>query len=164
MYIITSAKNHIDWVTECSLCAKEWTEHPGMSAWRLCSSLGSCWTVSSPTNEENLQRESRDNKAALRDQVKPVLPCYGKMESYRGGWKFVMFLILVDFFPLEDIWTKICTPEVLLRLSELRKELVSMRMWVWSLALFSRLKIQHCVKLWCRLQMWLRSHIAVVVV
>ena len=36
-----------------------------------------------------------------------------------------------------------------------------MRTWVRSLALFSGLKIRHCCELWCRLQMWLRSHIAV---
>ena len=31
------------------------------------------------------------------------------------------------------------------------------------LALLSRLRIQHCRELWCRLQMWLRSRIAVAV-
>ena len=35
--------------------------------------------------------------------------------------------------------------------------LVSMRMWVWSLAPLSRVGIQHCRELWCRWQMWLRS-------
>ena len=37
-------------------------------------------------------------------------------------------------------------------------------MWVWSLALFSGLRIWHCCELQCRLQMWLRSSIAVAVV
>ena len=38
--------------------------------------------------------------------------------------------------------------------------LVSMRMQVRSLASFSGLRIQCCGKLWCSLQMWLRSDIA----
>ena len=41
---------------------------------------------------------------------------------------------------------------VLLWLSRLRTRLVSMRMWVQSLALLSGLRIQHCLKLQCRLQ------------
>ena len=38
---------------------------------------------------------------------------------------------------------------------------VFMRMQVQSLALLSVLRIWHCYELWCRLQMWLRSGIAV---
>ena len=37
----------------------------------------------------------------------------------------------------------------------------SLRMQVWSSALLSGLRIQHSHKLWCRSQIWLRSHIAV---
>jgi len=44
------------------------------------------------------------------------------------------------------------------------KELVSMRMRVQSLASLSGLRIWCCRELWYRLQMWLRSHIAVAVV
>ena len=40
-------------------------------------------------------------------------------------------------------------------------QLVSMRMQVQSLALLSGSGILHCCELWCRLQMWLRSGIAV---
>ena len=40
---------------------------------------------------------------------------------------------------------------------------VSIRMQVRSLASLSRLRIQCCHELWCRLQMWLRSCFAVVV-
>ena len=40
--------------------------------------------------------------------------------------------------------------------------LVSMRMWVLSLASISRSGIQDCQELWCRSQMLLRSHMAVV--
>ena len=39
-----------------------------------------------------------------------------------------------------------------------------MRFRVWSLALFSGLRIRCCCELWCRLKMWLRSRIAVAVV
>ena len=42
--------------------------------------------------------------------------------------------------------------------------LVSMRTQVWSLASLSGLRIQHCLELWCRLQMWPRSGVAVAVV
>jgi len=38
---------------------------------------------------------------------------------------------------------------------------VSVRMWVQSPALFSGLRILHCCKLQHRLQMWLRSSVAV---
>ena len=39
-----------------------------------------------------------------------------------------------------------------------------MRLWIWCLALLSRLRIWHCHGLWCRLQTWLVSGIAVAVV
>ena len=45
-----------------------------------------------------------------------------------------------------------------------RIQLVSMRMRVRSLALLGGLGIWHCHELWCRLQMWLQSGIAVAVV
>ena len=43
-------------------------------------------------------------------------------------------------------------------------QLVSMRMWVRSLALLSGLGIWHCHELWCRSQTRLGSHVAVAVV
>ena len=43
-------------------------------------------------------------------------------------------------------------------------QLVSMRTQVQSLASLSGLRIWHCHGLWCRLQMWLGSCIAVTVV
>ena len=45
-----------------------------------------------------------------------------------------------------------------------KNQLVTMRMQVQPLALLSGLGIQHCCDLWCRLQMWLESHVAVAVV
>ena len=36
-----------------------------------------------------------------------------------------------------------------------------MRFWVQSLALLSGLRIRHCHELWCGLQTWLRSGVAV---
>ena len=42
--------------------------------------------------------------------------------------------------------------------------LVSMRMWVQSLASSSRSGIQHCHELWCRLQMHFESHVPAVMV
>ena len=41
--------------------------------------------------------------------------------------------------------------------------LVFMRMWVWSLALISGLRIWSCHELWCRLYTWLRSGLAMAV-
>ena len=41
--------------------------------------------------------------------------------------------------------------------------LASMRTQVWSLALFSRLRIWYCHEPWCRSQMWLGSGVAVAV-
>ena len=43
-------------------------------------------------------------------------------------------------------------------------ELASMRMQVQSLTSLSGLRIWHCLELWCRLQTWLRSDVAVAVV
>ena len=40
----------------------------------------------------------------------------------------------------------------------------TMRLWVRSLALLSRLRIWHCHELWCSLQMWLGCGVAVAVV
>ena len=45
-------------------------------------------------------------------------------------------------------------------LTRLRTQLVSMRMWVPSLALLSELRIQICCELWHRLQKQLRYGIA----
>ena len=45
-----------------------------------------------------------------------------------------------------------------------RIQLVTMRMRILSLALFSELGIWRCYELCCRLQTWLGSHIAVAVV
>ena len=45
-----------------------------------------------------------------------------------------------------------------------RIQLVSMRMWIQSLASLSGSGIWHCHELWCRLQMRLRSFVAVAVV
>ena len=43
-------------------------------------------------------------------------------------------------------------------------QLGTMRLWFWSLALLNGLRIWHCSELWCRLQTWLRSDVAVAVV
>ena len=48
-----------------------------------------------------------------------------------------------------------------LGLSGLKSYLVSMRMWIRSLASLSGLMISLCHELQCRLQMWLRCDIAV---
>ena len=48
-------------------------------------------------------------------------------------------------------------------LSGLRTPLVSTRMRVWSLASLGGLRIRRCRELWCRLQTWFRSHIAIAV-
>ena len=42
-----------------------------------------------------------------------------------------------------------------------RIQLGTMRLWVQILALLSGLRIQCCRELWCRLQMWFGSGIAV---
>ena len=49
-------------------------------------------------------------------------------------------------------------------LKGLRTQLVSKRMQVQTLAPLRGLRIQRYHKLWCRLQMWLRSGVAVAVV
>ena len=39
----------------------------------------------------------------------------------------------------------------------------TMRLWAWSLASLSGLRIQHCREPWCRFQTWLSSDVAVAV-
>ena len=56
------------------------------------------------------------------------------------------------------------TWEFPLRLSRVWTLLGSVRMWVWSLASFSGLRIHCCSELWCRSWMWLGSHVAMAVV
>ena len=56
---------------------------------------------------------------------------------------------------------KIELEEFPLWLTRLRTQLVSMRMWVPSLALLSELRIQICCELWHRLQTRLGSRVAV---
>ena len=70
----------------------------------------------------------------------------------------------VSVLLLEHSLFKISEPlEFLLWLIKLRARLVSMRIWVLSLASLSGLRIRCCRKLRQRSQMWLRSHIAVAV-
>ena len=70
------------------------------------------------------------------------------------------FLIFWDFTTgIESEHRK----EFPLWLRRLRTWLVSVRMWVRSLASLSGLRIHHCHKLQCRWQMWLRSFITVAV-
>ena len=61
------------------------------------------------------------------------------------------------------IYMKVIHKEFPLWLSGNKTQLVTMRIWVQSLASFSGLRIQSCHELWYRLQMWLRPHIAVAV-
>ena len=72
-----------------------------------------------------------------------------------GGW--------VGSGVVEDLDHKRNMLELLLWLRRLWTWLVCMRLWVWSLALLSGLRIRHCRELWCRTQMWLRSGVAVAV-
>ena len=65
---------------------------------------------------------------------------------------------------LGDIGKNLHFREFPLQHSGLQTQLVSMRMGVHSLALLGRLKIRHNHELWCRLQTWLGSGIAVAVV
>ena len=57
-------------------------------------------------------------------------------------WRTITIKSLVEF----SLW-----------LSRLRTQVVSTRLWVWSLASFSGLRIRHYSKLQDRPQMWLRS-------
>ena len=58
------------------------------------------------------------------------------------------------------ILSKVIFSEFLSWLSSLRTQLVSMRIWIWSLALLSVLRIWRCCELWCRSQMRLGSCVA----
>ena len=68
--------------------------------------------------------------------------------------------ISVIFVPYILLWIFKHTEElggVLVEAQQKRIRLVSVRMWVRSPALLSRLGIRHCRELWCRSQMWLGS-------
>ena len=47
---------------------------------------------------------------------------------------------------------------------QVKNPTITMRTWVWSLASLSGLRIWCCHELWCRLQKWFGSHVAVAVV
>ena len=80
---------------------------------------------------------------------------------YGKGDRGEYFVVFSSFYLVPLI---IASPfgEFPLRLS--RTRLVSMRMWVWSLAALSGLRIQHFCELWYKLQTQLRSRVAVAVV
>ena len=83
------------------------------------------------------QRQDRDGKKRHHSQLREPLTFHIKIRK-----------------PLEfPLW-----------LISLRTSLVSTRMRVGSLASFSALRIPQCHELWCRLQTWLGSPIAVTVV
>ena len=50
---------------------------------------------------------------------------------------------------------------VTLMVKQKQIQLGTIRLWVWSLAWLSRLRIKCCHELWCRSEKWLRSVVAV---
>ena len=84
----------------------------------------------------------------------------------KGSWtKSHHFIDGPQAFEKEEIRTyeENSFGEFPLWLSGLKIQLVSMKTQVQSLASLSGLRIQHCCKPWCELQMWLRSSIAMIV-
>ena len=71
---------------------------------------------------------------------------------------FKMFLILLQFFELKQIWG------VPIVVRQKRIRLGTVRLQVRPLASLSELRIRCCREVWCRLQMWLGSCIAMAVV
>ena len=70
---------------------------------------------------------------------------------------------LLERIHLSEAIKNIHDSEFPLWLSEKRIQQGTTRLWVPSLASLSGLRIQCCHELWCRLQTWLGSHIAVAV-
>ena len=94
------------------------------------------------------------------------------MMSPSGMWILQLQLPRWTLYGLDKLpsWTlskflsyKTASREFLLWLSGNESD-KHLRMQVQSLALLTGLRIWHCRELWCRLQTWLRSHIAVAVV
>ena len=73
----------------------------------------------------------------------------------RGKQEFEKLLKQCPYITLKEIQR---TREFPLWHSGLRSQLVSTKIRIQSLALFSGLGIQHCHELWCRSQTWLRLH------
>ena len=59
-------------------------------------------------------------------------------------------LLLSKVFPLQRLTSKGVSPGVPVVTQWKRISIVSMRMWVRSLAALSGLRIRHCSELWCR--------------
>ena len=92
------------------------------------------------SSHEEVIKDYLLNGISLNSLWHPGLdPRKGKGHIWKTGWEFPLWL------------------------SGLRTQLVSMRMQVGSLALFSGLSLRHCCKVWHSLQMRLGSGLAVAV-
>ena len=78
-------------------------------------------------------------------------------ERKKRWWSFMAIHIFFSFIvPKRCLFQSSSWPQ------QWQTQLVTTKMWVWSLALLSGLRIQHCPELWCRSQRQLRSCVAVV--
>ena len=127
------------------------------------------------------QGENNRRSLGLKLQVKQTLPwkIQSPNSSFTSAYSLVLFSsVSGECKPLED-WRVIlffqwrCSTclknsffpwRVPIVAQRKQTQLVSMRMWVWSLVLLSGLRIWHCRELWCRSQTRLGSCVAVAVV
>ena len=87
-----------------------------------------------------------------------LLICFALAKRSNLRWDDEKVSRFLFYIKRVQIW------EFLLWLGRLRIRLVSMRIWVQSLALLCELRIQSCCELQHRLQVRLGSHVAVAVV
>ena len=87
-----------------------------------------------------------------------------------GGWKaprrVASLSVTLGRAQGTDSWRLAAKPHFLgvpIMVQQVTNQLVSMRLWVQSLASLSWLRIQRCHDLWCRSQMQLRSGVAMAV-
>ena len=85
------------------------------------------------------------------------------ISSKIGTWVYICEIQIIEWF-VDDFKINIFKTSKDIKVGSSQCGLVSMGMWVWSLALLSGLRIWCCRDLWCRLQVRLGSCVSVAVV
>ena len=89
--------------------------------------------------------------------IRPLF-CHPSLSALTSPFPSCLFSGIVSS---KLICIRICVSGVLIMEQGKQIQLGTMMLQVWSLASISRLKIRRCPELWCRLQTWLRSGVAV---
>ena len=108
--------------------------------------------------------QEKPNHSRRDIQSAQYLGHFYKLKYPQNVLKYFPFYLPDALYLPPTLLTKSATHGFPVGTQGLRTQLVSMRMWVRSLASLSGLRSQHCLKLQCRLKTWLGSGVAVAMV